>query len=381
MSFSLEQYILKAEKEGRSQEFIDATVSYAKNLQEKGYPVIFSLAHLAMLMGVQSGYLRNLIGEFNKHYDPSRPYKVSRYNYFRMRKKSGGYREIMSPSKDLKYIQTWILKHILEKYPLQDCCKGFRKGVSILDNAKPHERADVLLKIDLLKYFDTINEKRVFGIFADMGYVKNLAVVLAKLSTSFHRKAYWESIPQKELGQMGYVKGDNPSVLPQGAPSSPAIANIVADLLDKRFLGLSKKLNFNYTRYADDLTFSIKGDGRLPSLKFIREVVSEEKFCVNDNKIKFYRKGLKQYVTGLTIANGVNVSKKYRKEIGSHIYYCRKLGVENHLKNTTQKGGKSIRVLAFQDWLYGHICFIQSINKVAGKKLLHDFSKIDWFTD
>lgn len=377
MSFSLKQFIEQAKKEKRSPEFIEATSNYAKNLQEKGYPVIFSLEHLAMLMGVQSGYLRKLIGE-QKEGD-SEPYKFFRYHYFRMQKKSGGYREIMSPSKELKYIQKWILENILEKHPLQDSCKGFRKGISIYHNAKPHEKADIILKVDLLKYFDTITENRIFGVFADMGYVKNLAVCLAKLTTSTHRFQYWRSIPENELTLMGYVKSSNPSILPQGAPSSPALANIVANVMDKRFSRLSEKLNFNYTRYADDLTFSIVGDGRLPSLKFIREIISEERFCVNEGKIKFYKRGVKQYVTGLTIANGVNVSKKYRKDIGSHIYYCRKFGVENHLKKITQKDERQTGILVFHDWLYGHICFIQSINKKAGAKLLSDFSKIDWF--
>ena len=378
MPFSLKQYIEQAKEQGKSQEFIDATVSYAQNLLEKGYPVIFSLEHLAMLMGVQSGYLRKLIGENKKYANSEEPYKFQRYHYFKMKKKDGGYREIMSPSKDLKYIQKWISKNILEKHPLQDSCKGFRKGISIYDNAQPHEKADLLLKVDLLKYYDTITERRVFGVFADMGYVKNLAVVLAKLTTSYHRRQYWKNIPDKELSQMGYKDFSPPPVLPQGAPSSPAIANIVANVMDKRFSKLSEKLGFSYTRYADDLTFSIKGEGRLPSLKFIREIISEERFCVNDNKIKFYKRGVKQYVTGLTIDNGINVSKKYRKEIASHIYFCKKFGVENHLKKITKKDDKPRGILIFHDWLFGHICFIQSINKKAGQKLLNDFSKIDW---
>ena len=82
-----------------------------------------------------------------------------------------------------------------------------------------------------------------------------------------------------------------------------------------------------------------------------------------------------------TTSNGINVSKKYRKEIDSHIYYCKKFGVKNHLKRITKSKDKSKGILVYHDWLYGHICFIKSINKEAGNKLLNEFNKIDWFLD
>lgn len=331
-------------------------------------------------MGVQSGYLRHLIGESINSFQDD-PHKQFRYNYFKIKKRRGGYREIMSPSKDLKYIQKWLLVNILEKHPLQNSCTGFRKGISIKENATPHEKAEIILKIDLLKFYDTITENRIFGAFANMGYRRNLAVSLAKMTTANHRQQYWKSIPLAELEIMGYTIGSIPSVLPQGAPTSPALANIVAQNMDKRFEILSEKLNFNYSRYADDLTFSIRAGQKLPSLKLIRKIITEEKFCINEKKIQYLRRGGKQYVTGLTTANGVNVSKKYRKEIGTHIYFCRKFGVQGHLKRIEKNVNVPKKVLAFHDWLYGHICFIHSINSQAGEKLVKDFSKINWFID
>ena len=91
--------------------------------------------------------------------------------------------------------------------------------------------------------------------------------------------------------------------------------------------------------------------------------------------------GSKQYVTGLTTSNGINVSKKYRKEINSQIHYCKKHGVKSHLKHTTMSKAKNKSILVYHDWLYGHICFIKSINKKAGNKLLEEFKKIDWFLE
>ncbi|MDT0642833.1 reverse transcriptase family protein [Zunongwangia sp. F363] len=379
MSFPFNQFIKQAREDNKSQEFIEATVFYAQKLDNLGFPVIFSIEHLAMLMGVQSDFLRHLIGERKKYKYQDEPYKSFRYNYFKLKKRNGGYREIMSPSKDLKFIQKWILINILEKHHLTDSCTGFRKGISIKDNAKPHENSEVVLKVDLLRFFDTITEKRVFTAFADIGYRKNLAVSLAKITTAQHKKQYWKSMPRAELKVIGYEAENAPSVLPQGAPTSPALANILANTMDYRFEKLSEKLGFKYSRYADDLTFSIRGDQRLPSLRIIKQIIEEEKFVVNEKKIQYLRRGSKQYVTGLTTTNGINVSKKYRKKIGSHIYYCRQFGVKDHLKRIAGKDQNPQGVLPFHDWLYGHICFISSVNRHAGDKLLEGFSKIDWF--
>tara|TARA_R110002051_G_C8736499_1_gene498531 strand:+ start:91 stop:657 length:567 start_codon:yes stop_codon:yes gene_type:complete len=188
-------------------------------------------------------------------------------------------------------------------------------------------------------------------------------------------------MPRAELEKIGYKIGFTPSVLPQGAPTSPTLANILASKMDHRFEKLSEKLGFKYSRYADDLTFSIRGNQKLPSLKMIKKIIDEEKFVINEKKIKYLKRGGKQYVTGLTTSNGINVSKKYRKEIGSHIYYCRRFGVKGHLKRISGEKRKPQGVLPFHDWLYGHICFISSINRQAGDRLLEGFSKIDWFVN
>ncbi|MDN3675086.1 reverse transcriptase family protein [Flavobacterium branchiarum] len=377
MSFPLEDFIDQAKKQNKSDEYIAVCIQYINSLSEKGYPVFFSIEHLAKEINIQSYFLRALIGEsFDKYSQEA--YKYQRYSYFKLKKRNGTFREIMSPSRDLKYIQKWILFNILSCYPLQDSCKGFRKNISIFDNAKVHEKSEVILKIDLLKFYDTITEKRIYGVFKNMGYIENLSYSLAKITTAKHRDSYWESfdsISKEILSDLIVLK---PSILPQGAPSSPMLANIVATKMDIRFQSLGAKMNFNYSRYADDLTFSIQTGGKLPSLKLIREIITDEGFYVNNEKLKYMKKGCSQYVTGLTTTNGVNVSKKYRKAISSHIYYCRKHGVNNHLE-VNAIDFPDYNSLKFHDWLYGHLCFIKSINSKANSRLLEDFNKINWF--
>lgn len=378
MSFPFEQFIEKAKEQDKSQEFIDVCVEYAEKLTARELPVLFSLEHLAIEMGIQSNYLRILNGDAkDDNYDYGYEHKYERYNYFKLQKRNGTYREIMAPAKDLKYIQKWILENILVQFPLKDSCKGFRKKISIFDNAKVHEKAEVILKVDLLKFYDTITEKRVYGIFKAMGYVENLAFSLAKLCTARHRDSYWDNFDEESKTILYQLVGQKPPIIPQGAPTSPMLANIAATNMDKRFEALAKKMKFNYSRYADDLTFSISKEGTLPSLKLITRIVNNEHFFVNTSKTNYMKKGSKQYVTGLTTTNGVNVSKKYRKEISEHIYYCRKFGVQKHLEKRA-KEFPNYNWLKFHNWLYGHICFIKSINERASLKMLEDFNKINW---
>lgn len=378
MSFPFEQFIKEAKEQNKSQEFIDACIEYAQNLCEKDFPVIFSIENLAMFMGIQAKYLRNLIGDGKNNIIYEYEHKNKRYNYFKLKKRNGKFREIMSPSKELKYIQKWILVNILEKYTLAESCKGFRKNISIYNNALVHENAELILKVDLLKFYDTITEKRVYGVFKSIGYVENLAYSFAKITTAKHRDDYWIDFDKKSKEILNNFIVEKPAILPQGAPTSPMLANILATKMDYRFEALAKKLNFNYSRYADDLTFSIKKDGKLPSLKLVTKIISEEGFFINEEKTKYMKKGCKQFVTGLTTTNGVNVSKKYRKEISEHIYYCRKFGVNNHLEKRANEFPRYNNI-KFHNWLYGHLCFIKSINEKASKKMLEDFEKINWY--
>jgi RNA-directed DNA polymerase len=376
MAFPLEQFILEAKKQGKSKEYIDSCIKYISNLESKGFPVFFSLHHLAQEMGVEYTYLKFLIGEENVKYE----HKYRRYKYFKLQKKRGGYREIMVPSKDLKYIQKWILVNILYSYKLCQSCKGFLPKQSIVSNAIVHENSEKILKIDLLKFYDSITFDRVVRVFESFGYVKNLSISLAKLVTAKNRRTYWEDFDEKSKIILAKIRGPETAVLPQGAPTSPMLANIIATDLDRKLEILASKLNFRYSRYADDLTFSItENEGVLPYEHIVANIIESEGFFLNPNKVKIRKKGQRQYVTGLTVTNNINISKKYRKEIFRHLYFCKKYGVNDHIKRIE----KSVQYnkIQFHDWLFGHICFINSINKEVAEKMLDIFKKIDWSLD
>jgi len=369
MSFDFDGFRKKASEDNHSDAFIRQTIEYATHLDKQNLPVIFSTVHLAINMKMPSDVLTALINTYN-------------YTFFNLKKKSGtGFREIMVPNEKLKYVQRWLNYNILQKRSLSTACTGFRPDYSILKNAVVHSDSLAIYKIDLLRFFDTITDRRVFGLFKSFGYIDNLAFDLSKLCTQRHKKSYWSFVDEQNYTELNDLRSSNPPVLPQGAPTSPAIANLIATKMDERFLELSRLMDFRYTRYADDLTFSIIEGGRFPNINLIKKIITEEGFFINPLKIKLYKRGVKQYVTGLTVTNGTHVSKKYRKEIYTHLYFCQKHGPNDHLKHLfdREQGGRI--PYGFQDWLLGKISFVFSIDNKEGTKMFKEFEKINWPLD
>lgn len=360
MSFSQDNFTRLALEQGHSQSYIDDCIAYAKNLEQKGLPVIFSTSHLSQILNVTD--LGLIIRNRNAY-----------YKFYQIKKNNGkGFRQIVSPYSNLKFIQNFINNEILSKVEVHNCANGFVSKKSILHNAIPHKNAKALLNIDLLKFFDSIPEKRVFGIFKSLGYAKNLSVDLAKLTTVTLPDDYLNSFSEKESKAYKRLIKDGESVLPQGAPTSPTLSNLVLYRTDKRLSALAKKLNVNYTRYADDITFS--GDfENLPKLKLISHIIKDESFNINWDKVGIYKKGRKQLVTGLTISNDVHIHQTFKKVVKKHIYCCIKFGVEEHLKFL-----KLEKIGFYKEWLFGKINFIKSIEPKVGQELTNSFNRIIW---
>jgi len=161
-------------------------------------------------------------------------------------------------------------------------------------------------------------------------------------------------------------------VLPQGASTSPVISNIILRKLDSRLSKMASSRGIQYSRYADDMTFS--GERKnFPPITLLREVIREEGFLLHPQKIGFHKKGRRQLVTSLTVSNGVHVDRSFKKKVAKHIYCCITFGVENHLKylGIPEQG-------FYREWLLGKIYYIYSIERETAHKLLKEFNKIDW---
>ena len=265
---SLNNYIKLAKKERHSDEYITDIEKYIQVLRANNLPIIFSLKHFATLLDINYLNVKDLIRNRGKN-----------YKSYRLRKKRGGYRWIMSPSKQLKTIQNWIFYNILIKVEINEKAIAFRKKYSILDGASFHVNKAVVINIDLYRFFDTITERRVYGLFKSLGYHENLAVDFAKLCTVNPHKKYWEDVKEENIFSKKHMESKF-AILPQGAPTSPIISNLILRKLDKRINTACKKINNTYSRYADDLSISASNLNKLCSYNTLKTIIVEEGFYI-----------------------------------------------------------------------------------------------------
>lgn len=247
--------------------------------------------------------------------DPSKC--SNRYVKFTVKKKSGGERQINSPVKGLKSILK-VLNFVLQ------CCfephksaNGFVLNKSIVTNATKHLGKNYVYNIDLKDFFHSFDRQRVkTGLmqepFSLKGKKEPLAFLIASLCTHTLE-----------------IDGEIKNVLPQGSPTSPTLTNILCIRLDRRLNGLAKKVGADYSRYADDITFSSPRNvfNSETFIKELKRIITDDQYLtINDKKTRLQKYGYKQEVTGLTVNEKVNVQKRYVKQVRMWIYYWEKYG-------------------------------------------------------
>lgn len=297
LEIAINDWRLYYESKGIKQEMIDVYLAYVKVLLKKNVPVIFDFEHLSLLMRFDREMLATMVNA-----------PESFYRQFSIPKRSGGLREITAPYPSLKEVQEWIYKYILSKVPVHGCVHGFVEKRSILTNVKPHLGKQFMLKVDLKDFFPSITINRVIQVFKSIGYTHDVAFYLASLCC-------YED------------------VLPQGSPASPMISNIIAKHMDRRLYRLAKKYGYVYTRYADDIAFS--GDEiAVAFIRYVKDIVTDCGFTVNENKVRLYGKNGNKILTGISLASGKpRVPRDFRREIEKDLFYIRKFGLEAHMNH------------------------------------------------
>lgn len=286
-------------------------------LQQKSLPVFNSEVQLADAMGLSLKELSFLC--YSRKVSA-----VSHYKKFYLPKKSGGKRLISAPLPRLKKAQYWVLQNILEKVPVHAAAHGFLAGKSIVSNAIPHLDKAVVINADVKDFFPSVSFKRVKGLFCKLGYAEKIATLLSLLCT--------EAVTEEAVldGKKYFVhKGER--VLPQGAPTSPAITNIMCFRLDKRLQGVAQKFSFSYTRYADDITFSGALTDKHPSVVVwhIKKILQEEGFTMHPEKVRVMQRTGRQEVTGVVVNKKLNVSREKLKQFRALLHQLKQNGNGN----------------------------------------------------
>ncbi|WJM81071.1 retron St85 family RNA-directed DNA polymerase [Pectobacterium brasiliense] len=259
-------------------------------------PILQSLEDLSVTMRLPVSLISQYVNNNTRYY----------YN-IPLAKKNGGLRSIDSPNRQLKAIQRWILRNILENLSPSGYAKGFVPKLSLLDNALPHGGNQYVLKIDLKDFFPSIKATHVYSVFRAVGYSKNISYYLTSFCTL-----------------NGY--------LPQGSPCSPYLSNLVCLRLDQRVGKYSDKNALIYTRYADDITIS---GNKLSTIKrawkVIRMIIEDEGFVINKNKEMLSGPRSKREVTGLITHPVVGLgTKKYNFYRNKIFHLTKKNNCESH---------------------------------------------------
>jgi len=299
----------------------------------------------------------------------------SRYVTFKVPKKSGGFRTIHSSHKSLAIIQRKLSQVLYSIYHPRPSVHGFASKRSIVTNARAHIKKKFILNLDIRDFFDSINFGRVRGMFMAKPYKFNekVATVLAQICC-FKDK------------------------LPQGAPTSPIISNLICAKMDSELQRFAEKYSLFYTRYADDITFSINRDQLphevvacykkgLPNVilgEELRSIIEKNGFEINDKKVRLAHRTQRQTVTGLIVNKSANVNRKYIRNLYATLHAWDKYGLEKAEETYLSKYAKKIVLPEknkpdFIDSLRGKIEFIGSVRGKDDnmyKKMLNIFDSL-----
>ena len=324
---------------------------------ENELPPIDSPAKLAEAMGLRLPELRWLA--FHREAAAQ-----IHYRRFTIPKRDGTPRAIWAPLPKLKAAQRWILRNVVERLPVHGASHGFLAGRSIATNAAVHTGARVVLKVDLKDFFPTVTFRRAKGIFRHAGYREQVATLMALVCTEAPREIV-EHEGRKYFVALG------PRSLPQGAPTSPALTNTLCQRLDRRLTGLAARLGWRYTRYADDLTFSLpEAHQDKPKLGLllgsIGRIAADEGFRVHPDKTHVARSGGRQKVTGLVV-NGAaappRVPRAFKRQVRAAIH--------NLSRGLPLKEGESLARLA------GYAAYVYMTDARLGAKLLAQLAALE----
>ena len=349
---------------------------YAKKIVDyrlKDLPLLDSVGDLTRWLNVSGDELSWLCNQRRSDQENT-PSASKHYVCHWVRKRSVGWRLIESPKPQLKQVQRKILDEILNLVPAHPLSCGFVKNKSIVDFVKPHFGRTTCLKLDIADFFTSITARRVYGLFRVVGYDRNISHRLAMLTTTeTDQRLFNELHPHISTKPTSLAHKHEQRHLPQGAPSSPAIANLCAYRMDLRMAGLARHVGgVHYTRYADDMLFS--GNPKFKRQAKRLQVVAgsiaiEEGFQLNFHKTRIMHQHQRQKAGGVVLNSHLNFDRRDFDRLKATLFNCIKHGPAS--QNVSGLGD-------FSQHLRGKIAWVQTINAKKAKKLWKLFEQIDF---
>jgi hypothetical protein len=335
-------------------------------------PAITCVVDLAEWFGVEIGDLEWLADLKGLTYR-NRTSRLRHYHYKILTKSSGGVRLIEAPKPKLKSLQRQVLTQILERIPPHPAVHGFVKHRSIKTFAALHVGQRVVLRMDLQDFFPSFGAARIQTFFRTLGYPEAVADLLVGICTNVVPRDVWKKAVNVDLGYLQEARAfySKPH-LPQGAPTSPALANLCTYRVDCRLTGLAKSLGASYTRYADDLAFSggDELDRRMERFStHVAAILLEEGLNVCFRKTRVMRQGVRQHLAGLVTNQRINVMRLDFDRLKAILTNCIRLGPDGQNRDGHED---------FRAHLEGRVGFVEMINPDKGKRLRRLLEQVRW---
>jgi hypothetical protein len=280
---------------------------------------------------------------------------------------------LAAPKPRLKEIHRRLLRHVLAPIALHPAAHGGVPGRSVASALAPHAGAQVVIRADLESFFAAIPARRVYGVLRSAGYPEVVAYTVTGLCTTVVPRAVWQAIgPPGDLDRHRRL-GQSLAVphLPQGAPTSPALANLVAFSLDRRLSGLARAFDAEYTRYVDDLTFSGSGRLRAGRSAFVEQLAAiamDEGFRLVDAKTVVLGSAGRQQALGAVLNHHPTLSRPERDALRAVLHNC-----ATHGWRSQARGREN-----FPAQLLGRIGHVTGLDPALGAKLRSRYDLIDW---
>jgi len=290
-------------------------------------------------------------------------------------KRRGGYRLLEAPKTRLKSLQRQVSREILQRVPAHDAAHGFVQGRSALSFARVHAGQSVVLRMDLHDFFPSIGAARVYRVFRSFGYPEQVARALTGLCTLEVSAKVLATMPE-----LSFVERYDAAVLAartqarrrlrhrhlaQGAPTSPALANLASYRLDARLAGAAKSAGATYTRYADDLAFSGDAEFARRADRFevlVAAIALEEGFRANHRKTRVMRTGERQQLVGLVTNQQPHVPRRVRERLEAVLTNVARYGLASQNRNNDPHFLESLR---------GQVAWVAHVNPAHARKLHH----------
>lgn len=342
--------------------------SFAEMQKREDLLDLLNFVKLSVIKGYNEPFS---IQQLNYYSFPSHAKK--KYKYFTIPKKSGGNREINAPTRTLKTLQKTLNVIFQCLFTPHGSATGFVLNKSIVDNASIHTGNNYVLNIDLKDFFTSIEQARIWACLKNPPFSLNddrqvLANIIASLCCT--------ELQIERKDEKGEIHLCSKNVLPQGAPTSPTLSNIVAQRLDYQLWSIAKRFNLKYSRYADDITFSSMHNVYQIDSDFIKElrrVITAQNFEINEKKVRLIKRDFKQEVTGLIVNKKVNISQKYIKQIRMWLYLWETYGYNKanicFLKDyKIDKGYIKQGIPNFENVLHGKLDYLKMVVGSDSKK-------------